>query len=457
MDDRSADWLHLLPPGSRFVPGNVPPPYVELLGDRLTPDGEGYLGWRIDGRAAPALSRYRWVILVNPRRLRASDLQAEGFSQTLEFSVLPSLDAARWYMPTAPAAVAARGLDLYAAHRGAARLKKKLVSLAARCGQAGRLGDRLIVARREKSALEVAAERAAGCPRVFLSISTGILKPHRKPTVQVMAEHGRIVSYAKIAASDAAKRMLRQEIECLDLLARRPSLSDTVPRLLGTFEDGANVGSLQSPGPPGAPPTTFGRPHQEFLRTLATATGRTVPFERSAMWRAITAAYQCLEPGLTRTWGARLSTAIQTLATTVGPTELRMGLAHRDFRPRNHRLHPDGRLFVLDWELAAPEMVPLHDLFHFEVESYALIERRSDPSALLDRVMQACRRWEPSIDDRIVRRCFLAHLVFRALTRLETSRHQCDGSNDRLLVAIAPLLEQHESWLWAGLAAQACA
>jgi hypothetical protein len=447
LDDRSLDWLHLLPADCRFVAHEVPADFRALLGRRITADGDSYLGWNVDRRSLPDLTRYEAVVLVNPRGVGPSELSSVGFKETRRFQALPSLREARWLIPASPARVAARSLDVYAAHRRSARLRKRLVGIVARMGQAHRLGDGMVLGRRTKSAFEIEAERINRDQDVALSLSTGTPQAHRKPTIQVMTTNGRIVAYAKIAASEPARTALQREIAWLQDLAHRPALIDAVPRLLGMFQDSDSLVAFQKPGPPGRGPAVFGSPHQVFLQSLARATRRHMPFEASAMWRGLNAAYEALEPRLSTAWRASLRSAIVRLRVAIGASETAVTTAHRDFRPRNHRLHCDGRLFVFDWELAQSECTPLYDLFDFHVEGYAYFERRANPDELVQVVFRACRRWEPDQDSGLIRYWFLAYLVDRALTRLRNGFEEWESMADRLLPLVSAVLDRHGAWL----------
>jgi hypothetical protein len=447
LDDRSIDWLFLLPPTSRFVADGAPSTIRALLEGRIASDGDSYLGWHAGPEALGRLSAVQSAVLVNPHGISPLDLDRLGFSETREFTALPSFNETRWLMPTAPSRVASRALDVYAAHHRTAKVKKRVVQMLARLGLAHLLGDRLVLARRAKSLLEEEAERIANDSPVYLSVSTGTPQAHRKPTIQVMTGRGQIVAYAKIAASAAARAALNKEIDGLRELGRQPGLVGAIPRLVGTFETADVQGAFQSPGPPGSAPTTFGRPHQELLSALAEATRRRLPFRQSVMWRSIDGEMAEIGTRLTPTWQVVLGVSLRRLLDGFGQHEIELGTAHRDFRPRNHRLHRDGRLFVFDWELARPETTPLYDLFDFHAEGYAYYERRTNGDELIRRVFCASRRWAPNQDPGFVRYCFLAYLIDRALTRIRNGMGDTLRREDRLLPLLGAALERQERWL----------
>src|SRR5437016_12056168 len=99
MDERSIEWLRLLPADSRFVVQGGPPGLAELLADRLGPNPNAFLGWRVGPRQLPATDSYQAVVLINPRGISRGHLRALGFGRTLSFCALPSLADPRMFAP----------------------------------------------------------------------------------------------------------------------------------------------------------------------------------------------------------------------------------------------------------------------------------------------------------------------------------------------------------------------
>src|SRR5688500_9696837 len=162
MDERSLDWLNFVSQDARFIAQQVPEALLKLLCARVVTDGTSYLGWETGRSELPNLGQFESVVLMRPKGIRGSDLKCIGFSNTLDFSVIPSLDQPRWYIPSMPPRIAAKSLDLYAPYRFSARARKQAVSLLARAGLLNWVGDRLILGRRTESALEQEIGRATG-------------------------------------------------------------------------------------------------------------------------------------------------------------------------------------------------------------------------------------------------------------------------------------------------------
>jgi hypothetical protein len=447
MDDRSVDWLSFVSPDARFVTPRVPEALQALLRDRVAPDGTSYLGWETHRAELEQLGRFESVVLMRPKGIRGPDLERIGFRHTLDLSVLPSLNQARWFIPSAPPRIAARALDLYVPYRLGARVKKRAVSLLARAGLLGRVGDRVVLGRRAESALERGIGRATGGTAAYLALSTGSGQAQRKPTLQVMGNDGHVIGYAKLAQSEESREALGREATWLRTLAGWPDLRGAVPRLIASFEIDDIVANIQTPGPRRAAPTTFGPAHHAFLRALVAETRRCMPFRQSAGWRLWLETLDGIEARISPNWRDRLRAALGTLSAVLGDRDLTVATAHRDFRPRNHRLTDDGRLFVFDWELAQPEMIPLYDVMHFEIEAYAMFEGGTRVETIAARIFDACGRWGAGLSTELVRCQLLGYLVDRSISRLQHERLREVSRGDPLLRLMAAILDRQGEWM----------
>jgi hypothetical protein len=406
-----------------------------------------YVGWGPEHSQLPDAARYRSMVLVNPRRVSPSTLVQMGFTHTLVLVALPSLSEVRWLVPTTPRAAAVHGLDFYAPAHATARIKKDIVRLLARCQQLGRIGDTLVLARRTKSPLEQHIERATNLDHVIVSMSMGVAQEHRKATLQVMSTDGRVVAYAKAARSAQSQEAVSHEAGWLKRLARNSLLTRSVPALIGTFTSDDSTTSIQSPGPPRPGPAAFGQPHVDFLSALATSTGQTVRFRESSMWRNMQTSFRSLEPQLCDAWRRRLGSALRQIDADLGSSELRLSVAHRDFRPWNTRIAADGRLFVYDWELAQEQMIPTYDLIHFFVESQARqFIRDEQVDKVTARILNACARWGPPLGATTIRHFLLAYLVERSILRLRYALWRRANENDPLVGLLGALLDRRAQW-----------
>lgn len=445
IDERSVEWLRLLAPATRFPVNSAPPGLREVLSGRLGPDPNAYFGWRVDRSQLPPAGQVEAMVLLNPSHIAVADLRALGFSHTVSFSVLPSLADPRVLAPLDNARVAARALDFITVYQPLARLARAATLQIARTGQLGRVGDRIVLARRADTRLEQWLRSATGLPTACLAISPGVASYKRKVTIQVMAPDGQVVAFAKVADSPAARRATELESARLLELASHQKLAGAIPRLIdrACVED-AFV-TVISPGPSRLAPARFGSPHWDFLATLAEATGRTLPFGESTMWSTMHAGFELLESQLSLAWRSRLAATLARVRALLAETPLRMGVAHRDFQPANMRQFSNKRLFVYDWEGAEPTATPLYDFFNYNFLS--TFARGTPGTDRLAFVLNLAHTWCPRVDERLLPVLFAAYVADHALRRLANSNLDRDRGSVVVLAAIAELLDRQGEWL----------
>src|SRR6266581_3143898 len=122
MDERSIEWRWLLPSDSRFTIHGRPPGLAGLLADRLGPNPNAFLGWRLGSQQLPPADAYQSMVLINPRGISRNHLRAMGFERTLSLCALPSLADPRVFAPLANRLAAARALDFITVYRPVAWL-----------------------------------------------------------------------------------------------------------------------------------------------------------------------------------------------------------------------------------------------------------------------------------------------------------------------------------------------
>lgn len=438
MDDRSVEWLHLLPP-NQCVVGDCPPALRHLLSPHIDADGKTYFGWREESSRLGQLDAYESLALLDPRGIRPKALQDRGFPQVLRFAVLPSIADARWFVPLATRQVAAAGLDFLPGYRPLTRLKKTLLSRAAMAGQLHRIGSVLTLALRARSPLQVLLEQVTGSSEVHLCLSTGAPSLKRKSTILILGGDGRVVAFAKLATSPAAKEAVQREALSLRALSKHATLDGSVPRVIAESEISDAAVNVVTPGPRGAGPSAFGEPHRQFLALLAEATGRQMRFEGSPMWERMQASRPDSASRLPTDWDGRIAVVFRRLCDRLGPRELTMSMAHRDFGPWNTRQHRDGRLFVLDWEGSQFGMIPLYDFFNFHFLGHASSTR--SPAQVYRHVLESCRTWHPEMDEDLVPYLFMAYLVDHAIRRFTNSSDPSSGRDGLVLRTAAALLD----------------
>src|SRR5450631_2545564 len=232
LDERSLEWLRLLPADARFAVEGGSPRLHALLRERLAPQPTAFVGWGLSRRQMPASAGYGSMVLINASDVSAAQLRALGFACTLSFTVLPSLADPRVFAPLDSRLAAASALDFITLYHPIARLQRALSIQAARLGQLGRIGDRVLVARRQESELEGWLRTATGARAVYLAFSPGGISHKRKLTIQVTAADGRVLGFAKLASMPAAREATEREFAWLTELTQYSSLKGRIPRPL---------------------------------------------------------------------------------------------------------------------------------------------------------------------------------------------------------------------------------
>jgi hypothetical protein len=447
MDYRSFEWLQLLPPGTDFVVGPAPDAFREHLPAPMASDGRSYVGWGLSCPELPDLTRFESVALIRPRSPVTAALASSGFSTVLSITAIPSFDRTHWLLPLAGRRIEAASVSgLVTPWRYHDRLKRDALLWMARVGRLRLVGDTIVLGRRSKSALELELERVLQVSPIALAMKTGPLGIMRKVTLQVMTPTGDAIGYAKLATSPDARAVVQREIACLTELSAHPELRDIVPRLLGDFELPGGLVGVLAPGPSRRGPARFGEPHHQFLRTMADATGCRMRFADSEMWRDMQAKRQALEPVLVEPWRERITTALREVEASLGPRELPLATAHRDFGPWNTRLRDDGRLFVFDWDNARREMIPLYDLFTFRFLNYGDMARQKSDTAVVADMVAAGRRWWPELDPDTILHLFLVYLTEVALSALGRAI-RVNRLDTEVLKSTGALLDRRQAWL----------
>jgi hypothetical protein len=179
---------------------------------------------------------------------------------------------------------------------------------------------------------------------------------------------------------------------------------------------------------------------------MAEATGRRMRFADSEMWKDMQAKRQALDPILTDPWRQRIISALDDVEATLGPRELPLATAHRDFGPWNTRVREDGRLFVFDWDNARQEMIPLYDLFTFRFLNYGDMARQKSGIEVVADIVATGRRWWPELDRDTILDLFLAYLTEVALSSLGRAIRVARMDTE-VLRSVGALLDCRYAWL----------
>lgn len=112
---------------------------------------------------------------------------------------------------------------------------------------------------------------------------------------------------------------------------------------------------------------------------------------------------------------------------------LRVGWVHGDYWASNLLVTPDGRrlLGIVDWDRAAPNELPMHDLLHLLIYQRKLLARHREPSGVIQALLKG-QRW--TLDERAL---------------LDAAELPWQGAEERIMVRLywlryaATFLAQH--------------
>ena len=220
-----------------------------------------------------------------------------------------------------------------------------------------------------------------------------------------------------------------------------------MPSLLSCAAIGSSRLMLQTPGNGSSGPRTFGTLHHDLLSRVYEATCGVGRFDRSEMWNKLIPASEALIPTAPAIWRERISRARDLVRSRLGPQEIPLSLAHRDFGPWNTQVTRAGHLFAFDWETAQVEAVPLYDTFDFHLRAAVLFGWSEEPVAFTNRILGSASRWWPQFDSDASPDYLLCYLLDRAVTRLRYALWIDNVAADAMLQLIGSMLDAANAWI----------
>jgi hypothetical protein len=367
-------------------------------------------------------------------KLMRKALARASFSEFTSYALVPNSYFPRWFIPLESSQVASASLQLYNPQSLKGKGVKWIVGNLACFGILNVWGrDRLLIASKGNGENTFSfLTDLLGVDSISVALSTGTPGYYRKMTAQLMSKDGHILAYAKIAVTQQARRMLRQEIKVLQLLAKLSISSGHVPGVIyaGQFHESALLVQSAPSVKPHKGPKELGRRHIEFLAEIFNQTSKRESILKSEYWLCIRSNFESLCERISDDWQKRLQKGIDVCESLLVDETIPLGLCHRDFVPWNTYLQRD-RLYVFDWEYAAEQGIPFWDIFHFVFFPAILITSRSGEQ-LIDqwqsyRLRQFLAQYAESIgiDLAIVPVCFLLYLIEVSCFHLDM--FDCDG------------------------------
>lgn len=360
---RSLTWEYLLPSETVFagspLPGRLDP--REHHPSALA--GEPYLlVHRLSGHELPRLERYSGLIAINCSSISALDLRRAGFASIHQYTVIPSLEDARLFIPISDRPAARASFDLIrprVSWRG--RLELGFAKRVAGTGLLPilRRGDRLLIAQRTLGPLEQSVLEALAQRPIHLALTSGGRFPdeRRKPALAAIGKHGRALAFGNLADAKRPRELLRHQAEVLHVLESRYGPEWHGPRLLQAGEVGRAYFTLQSAvkGQPCGVELTPG--HHAFLTTLTGGPAR--PAAETHLLRS-------LDASLPSTGGERK--AFQIASELLAGCRFDQTVLHGDFQPENLRNSENG-VVAFDWEHGDIDGLPLFDAIYHVIHT----------------------------------------------------------------------------------------
>lgn len=363
-------WAHLLPARAAYdgasVNGAAPPWLRSVLASREGLFGHGRdetcripVAW---GNLPEGWNRGDGLVAFNCKSLSEESLKAEGFDYARRFAVLPSLAAARWFVPLGNPSLSSAALSLYTPTRTSARFKRFLARAAMHLRAPFWYRDSVWIASRREPPLVQALRSLFPDVDVRLALSAGAPEParNRKASVVVLAPDGEIKAFGKAAASGLSRQIAAHEAQALQGIAKLLGAKAHVPKVLFAGDvDGVYV-TAQTPlkGRPTGPRLTPAI--QAFLRSLQTDLIK--PAARTNLVAQLPVRIDGLPGGK-----EELAAALESILPTLELLQVPVTVIHGDFAPWNLR-EDRGEIFAFDWEYAELDGLPLFDETHFRLQ-----------------------------------------------------------------------------------------
>lgn len=367
-----APWFSLLPTGTALACRKGPAWLRDLVAGASEGQRRALVLWCPRPGDLREVDSAFALVLLRPRSIATGELQRLGFSDVRRYAALPRLQrpspdlpldkrdrGSRWLLPLESGFLGASALHaMYTPYRTSARLGALAARATFRLGLARWSFDEICIAQRAVPTLVRRLEEVARTP-VHVGLTATGWGRRATTTLVALDGQGRTQAFAKVAASPLAQDRLRHEARVLGLLATMKAEVALAPRLLfeGTV-DGRYL-TVQSPlvGQPVG--LALGERHHRFLAQLSSGEPH-----RAGGSRFLASLEERLAA---RDGRGDLRAALAGIRAVLDPVVIPGTVTHGDFFPPNLRVR-DGHIAAFDWEDAAPDGLPLIDLFHHELE-----------------------------------------------------------------------------------------
>ena len=258
-------------------------------------------------------------------------------------------------------------------------------------------------------------------PHDSYAVFTGTIGENRKSVV-ALNKKSRTTHFIKIAHTETAQELLRNEIQTLDFLASKHMPALDIPKLHSASTPSAVILSNIKP-----------KDGRENARLEALHVRALLDLYESTRQRRVMADLPCFQEinvnlrKLERAMPLDESLSLDQLERMIGLLNqlkaqiddrliVHTSLAHGDFTPWNMYLS-ERKLHVYDWELAKERIPLLYDLFHFIYQSGILLIKQ-DFGAIHREIQRALRLpgmqnylKRRNIDPDLYHQIYLLHLI----------------------------------------------
>ena len=294
-------------------------------------------------------------------------------------------------------------------------------------------------------------ERRLGRGPLAYATSPRHLDPFWTPTLQLFAEDGRPVAYAKVGWTPLTRRHVTIESDTLALLGARDDHRFRSPDLLDRFDWGDAVVSVAAPMPDGVArvePTdaSMGPVIARALADVAAIDGPPTiePFADSggAAWadRLVAGRAEGASPAVEH-GRRRFGEAWAVARELVGTTPVLLGRWHGDWVPWNLARAGD-QLWVWDWEYSGERRPVGLDTYHWHYQQSHIVDGATVPEALTRSRILGAQSLDSSgqrADTEQVLAC--AHVLELAARSLEAAVLGAPG-HEAALDDLAPLCDE---------------
>jgi len=283
-----------------------------------------------------------------------------------------------------------------------------------------------------------------GFPESKFVYSVGTPGPNSKVVAVLLDKNNCPVLICKLASTNAATKLLKNEWSYLQLLSQKETIKHCVPTPLfsGSFE-GIEV-ITQTICLDNIATQHLGFEQICFLSKLHESSSYEACFSGSCMHRTMLARLDNLRYSLSPTWKARAEKTLDIVLRQLSDKQFQLVTIHGDFVPWNMRNTSQG-LYIFDWEYASNGYLPLYDLCHFLLLPAVLnadISKSKFNSLRKELILVSASL--PNSFHNLVDIQLLAYMLDLSLLYLNANEGRDSG--DLVLARYAKLIDSYNTW-----------